>query len=100
QFSRFGEEAGAPEWLAKRKAPFRGPEALLQLSNLNDPDRGRAAARNDGETHVITPGAMLVGPRNETFEPFNGRRRRRHEPGDLVRRQQTQQRRGVGPKQV
>jgi hypothetical protein len=89
-----------PRTTDRAQAPFRGLKALLQLSNLDDPNRGLAAVRNNGETQVMALRALGRCPRNKTFEPFNRRRRWRNEPGDLLRRQRTQQRRGVGLTQI
>src|SRR5439155_7520514 len=89
------EDAGAPEGRSERESPLRGVEAVTEIANLEDADRRVVAAHGDREARVGARGALAVRAGDELLEPFYRVRRRRHEPRDLLRRQERVERRRV-----
>src|SRR5436190_448937 len=79
--------AGAPELGADGEAPLRRVEARAEVAHLEDADGRVVALQRHGEARVLPGFALAVRPRDETLEPFDGRRRRRDEARHFLRRQ-------------
>src|SRR5947199_7982042 len=86
------EHSGAPELRADREAPFGGVEAGTEVANLEDADCRVVTLDRDGKARVLAGCTLAVRPRDETFEPFDGRGRRRDESRHFLRRQESEQR--------
>src|SRR5438477_6696417 len=52
------EHAGAPEARAERESPFRGVEAVAEVTYLEDADRRVVAAHRHREAHIRACGAL------------------------------------------
>ena len=82
--------------MGAEEALQRGLAARVVPPELEDPNRGVESLKRNRVAHVGAGGSLLMRPRDEPFEAFDRRRRRRDETRHFRGVEQRQQRRGIG----